>query len=72
MKRATISAAVIAAFGISPVVAQPPGGPAAPPCDPDEYICGQQAPEDLVALGSDWVVAGAFSGPGGFSICECD
>ena len=28
-------------------------------------MCGQQAPEDLVALGSQWVVAGAYSGTGG-------
>jgi hypothetical protein len=31
-----------------------------------QFICGQQAPEDLVVLpGGEWVVASAFSGTGG-------
>lgn len=51
----------------APLGAQPPAA-AAPPCDTtDGYICGLQAPEDLVALGTDWVVAGAFAGSGGFN-----
>jgi hypothetical protein len=31
-------------------------------------VCGQQAPEDLVALGPDWVVASAYSGTGGVAL----
>jgi hypothetical protein len=34
----------------------------------DGYICGQQGPEDLVALGADWAVASAFSGTGGVTL----
>ena len=31
-----------------------------------QFVCGQQAPEDLVVLpGSQWVVASAFGGSGG-------
>jgi hypothetical protein len=51
------------------VNAQPPPQPPPPPCTPAEnVVCGQQAPEDLVALGSQWVVAGAYSGSGGISL----
>jgi hypothetical protein len=31
-------------------------------------VCGQQGPEDVVGLGPDWVVASAFSGPGGVTL----
>jgi hypothetical protein len=44
------------------------GAPAAPctPAGAVRFICGQRAPEDLVALpGSRWVVASAYSGAGG-------
>jgi hypothetical protein len=34
----------------------------------DGYICGQQGPEDLVAMGADWAVASAFSGTGGVTL----
>ena len=50
------------------------GPPAAQPkpCTPDgkiQYICGQEAPEDLVLVpGSDWVVASAFAGKGGIRL----
>jgi sugar lactone lactonase YvrE len=45
----------------------PPATPP-PPCTPGgtQYICGQQAPEDLVLVpNSDWVVASVFGGNGG-------
>jgi hypothetical protein len=46
--------------------------PAPVPCAdmPDvQFVCGQQAPEDLVVLpGGQWVVAGAFSGTGGINL----
>jgi hypothetical protein len=49
--------------------AQPPPQPPPPPCIPGEMVvCGQQAPEDLVALGPQWVVAGAYSGTGGIAL----
>jgi hypothetical protein len=56
------------------VLAWPPGlagqGPA--PCNPAgnvRFVCGQQAPEDLVALpGSQWIVASAFAGTGGINL----
>jgi hypothetical protein len=49
-----------------PLAAQPGGRGAAPPCvAADGYICGQRGPEDLVAMGPDWVVASALSGTGG-------
>jgi len=58
--------AVLVAAASPPLAAQPPPQPAPPPCTPAEnVVCGQQAPEDLVALGSQWIVAGAFSGTGG-------
>jgi len=31
-------------------------------------VCDQQAPEDLVALGPEWVVASAYSGTGGVAL----
>jgi hypothetical protein len=43
--------------------------PPPPPCEPSpgvQFVCGLQAPEDLVVLpGSQWVVAGAYGGSGG-------
>lgn len=51
--------------------AQPPGQP--PPCSQSEgYVCGQRGPEDLVALGPDWVVASAYSAPGGLVFIRAD
>jgi DNA-binding beta-propeller fold protein YncE len=49
----------------------PPPPPPPPPCPPGgtKYICGQQAPEDLVLVpGSDWVVASVFAGNGGIRV----
>ncbi|RPI57842.1 MAG: hypothetical protein EHM50_11425 [Lysobacterales bacterium] len=52
-----------------PGAAQPPPQPPPPPCTPAaDVVCGQQAPEDLVALGPNWVVAGAYSGAGGIAL----
>ena len=62
-----IAACLIAA----PIAAQPPGFQPPPPCEgADGYICGQQGPEDLVALGSDWAVASAMSGDGGIALIQ--
>jgi hypothetical protein len=57
---------MIACAASLPAFAQPPPQPPPPPCTPGEnVVCGQQGPEDLVALGSQWIAAGAFSGTGG-------
>src|SRR5689334_878914 len=45
----------------------------APPCDPTDthWVCGQQTPEDLVALpGGAWVVASAYAGTGGVNLIK--
>ena len=60
-----------ALFGLVslPSMAQPPPAVPQPPCVPSETaVCGQNGPEDLVALGSQWIVAGTFGGPGGFQL----
>ena len=64
MRRRTLVAltfGIVAVAGIS--AQQPPTPPAPPPCTDNgdtQFICGQQAPEDLVVLpGGQWVVAGA-------------
>ena len=50
------------------------GDPAAPPppCTPVgnvHFVCGQQAPEDLVLVpGGDWVLATSYSGSGGIKL----
>ena len=39
------------------------------PADGVEFVCGLEAPEDLVVLpGDEWVVAGAYSGRGGINL----
>jgi hypothetical protein len=54
---------------LSPLSAQPPPQPPPPPCTPaTDVVCGQQAPEDLVALGPEWVVASAYNGTGGVAL----
>ena len=66
MKASTAFLAVLLSASSLPLAAQPPPGPPPPPCTPAaNVVCGQQAPEDLVALGSQWVAAGAYSGTGG-------
>jgi hypothetical protein len=34
----------------------------------DDVVCGQQGPEDLVALGSEWVAASVIAGTGGIAL----
>jgi hypothetical protein len=66
------SAALLSAFAAVsslPLAAQPPPSPPPPPCTPAaNQVCDQQAPEDLVALGPNWIVAGAYSGTGGVAL----
>jgi len=59
--------AVFAALA-APCFAAQPGPPPAPPCNADAYVCGQQGPEDLVSMGSDWAVASAYTGTGGVTL----
>jgi hypothetical protein len=49
--------------------AQPPPAIPQPPCTPgDNVVCGQQGPEDLVAVGASWVAASAMAAPGGLRV----
>ena len=71
---AALSVLYLAAFFDLPL-AREAGGVAlaqAAECRPDgdvQFVCGQRAPEDMVALpGGQWVVASAFSGAGGLSL----
>jgi hypothetical protein len=73
MRRLTLVAltfGMVAAARIS--AQQPPTPPTPPPCTDSgdvQFICGQQAPEDLVVLpGGQWVVAGSYSGTGGINL----
>ena len=64
-------------LGLLIVLALPPGLAAQAPqaaaaCNPlgnIKFVCGQQAPEDLVALpGSEWILASAYGGSGGIKL----
>ncbi len=69
MKSITLLLAVVATVGSLSLSAQPPPAPPPPPCTPAaDVVCGQQAPEDLVAVGPNWVVASAYSGTGGVAL----
>ena len=60
---------LLSALSLPAYAADPPAPPPAPPCiASDGYICEQQGPEDLVALGSDWAVASAYTGTGGVTV----
>ena len=49
----------------SPLALAGPQNAACNPAGNVQFVCGQQAPEDLVLVpGSEWVLAGAFSGSG--------
>jgi hypothetical protein len=63
--------AVVAAVSLMRASAQAPTPTPPPPCSAasGEFVCGLVSPEDLVVLpGSQWVVAGAFSGSGGIHL----
>jgi hypothetical protein len=66
----TLLAALLVASAAPGVGAQAPA-PQAPPCNPADaqWVCGQQTPEDLVALpGGAWVIASAYQGSGGLNL----
>jgi hypothetical protein len=66
-----LTVATLAAMLALPLAvdAQAPPAAAPAPCTPVngvQFVCGLQAPEDLVVVpGGRWVVAGAFGGNGG-------
>jgi hypothetical protein len=69
VRASLIPLVLFVSLGASSLVAQPPPQPTPPPCTPAaDVVCGQQAPEDLVALGPQWVVASAYSGTGGVAL----
>ena len=69
VKASLVLVAVVTAAGPLSLSAQPPPAPPPPPCTPAaDVVCGQQAPEDLVALGPNWVVASAYNGTGGVAL----
>ena len=66
MKGSTALLASLLSVSSLPLLAQPPPSPPPPPCTPAaNVVCGQQGPEDLVALGPQWIAAGAYIGTGG-------
>jgi hypothetical protein len=64
MRRLTLTGLAIAFAGALALSAQAPA--TCPAAGDVQFICGQQAPEDLVVLpGSQWVLASSFGGSGG-------
>jgi glucose/arabinose dehydrogenase len=69
MRTLTLAMVMLVAGSVG-TSAQAPPAPAPPPdCSPAgnvRFVCGQQAPEDLVVVpGGQWVIAGAYGGSGG-------
>jgi hypothetical protein len=62
---------VLVATGSLRVAAQAPAPQ--PPCNPaePEWVCGQQTPEDVVALpGGQWAFSSAYTGTGGINLIK--
>ena len=71
MRISKLLVAVLVAADALRVAAQAPARPQQPPCNPKdrEWVCGQQTPEDLVALpGGKWVLSSAYMGTGGINL----
>jgi hypothetical protein len=76
MKILTLVAAFVALTSSLNVAGQAPpsrqGAPGVASCNPAgnvRFVCGQQAPEDLIVLpGSQWIVASSFAGTGGINL----
>jgi len=69
VRASTLPVAVIACLVSGLLTAQPPPQPPPPPCTPGpNVVCEQQGPEDLVALGPNWVAVSAMSGSGGVAL----
>jgi hypothetical protein len=68
MNSATTSAIVGLCFA-SALSAQPPPAVPQPPCAAGSgVVCGQNGPEDLVAVGNAWIAASAMAAPGGLRV----
>src|SRR5687767_15842695 len=71
MKPSIVIGLLLTASSLAASAAAQAPPPVAPPadCSPAgtvQFVCGQQAPEDLVVVpGGQWVIAGAYSGSGG-------
>jgi len=62
---------LLAAGGALHVVAQAPAAP--PACNPSDanWVCGQQTPEDVMALpGDKWAFSSAYRGTGGINLID--
>ena len=71
VRASTLLAALLVATGALRVVAQAPTPQ--PPCNAAEpqWVCGQQTPEDVVALpGGQWVFSSAYVGTGGINLIK--
>src|SRR6185436_6615811 len=72
MKSAILFTVLLALCLPLSLAAQPPAQTPPPPCVPAgniQFVCGHNAPEDLVIVpGSEWVVASSFAGAGGIRI----
>jgi hypothetical protein len=72
MRSVTLGLLMCLSIAAAVVAQQPPAPPTPPPCTDNgdtQFICGQQAPEDLVVLpGGQWVVAGSYAGAGGINL----
>jgi hypothetical protein len=67
-----VLASLLVAVGALRADAQAPA-PQQPPCNPAEpqWVCGQQTPEDLVALpGEKWVLSSGYMGTGGINLIK--
>jgi hypothetical protein len=66
------STSIIALAGlcfVGTASAQPPPAVPQPECAPGaSVVCGQRGPEDLVAIGEEWVAASAMAAPGGLVV----
>jgi hypothetical protein len=63
---------LLTVFSVAGIALQAPAPPAPPPpCTTGggQFVCGQEAPEDLVVLpGSEWVVASVYANNGGIRL----
>ena len=69
--KASISLAALLVATVASHVNAQADAPAPPPCNPadTQWVCGQQTPEDLVALpGGAWVISSAYQGAGGMNL----
>jgi len=72
MKARIPSVALLASLGATPLLAQPSTADCGA-VDDMRFVCGQEAPEDLVVLpGEQWVVASAYSGAGGIRLVRVE